>query len=315
MKLGLIFPGQGAQYVGMAADLAREHRVVRDTFAEANEALGFDLARLCFEGPDSELQLTENTQPAILTHSVAALRLLQSRGAIGAPFAAAGLSLGEYSALVTAGAFDFADAVRLVRRRGRFMQEAVPPGVGTMAAILGLDRADVDDCCRLSAAPDEIVEPANYNCPGQTVIAGHVPAVRRAVELCRERGARKAVVLPVSAPFHCSLLRPAGEALRAALAASPPRAAAVPVVANVDARYVRSPEEITAALVAQVSSAVRWEDCVRRLVNDGCDVFVEVGPGRTLAGFVKRIDRDVPCLNVDAAETLDETLRELERRR
>lgn len=310
-RFALIFPGQGAQYVGMAADLAREYPVVRQTFEEASDALGFDLARMCFEGPESDLQLTENTQPAILTHSVAALRLLASRGA-PSPAAAAGLSLGEYSALVAAGSFDFFDAVRLVRERGRYMQEAVPEGVGTMAAILGLDRPDVESCCAGASGGGEIVEPANYNCPGQTVIAGHVPAVHRAVERCKAAGAKKAVVLPVSAPFHCSLLRPAGERLAAALVELPPRDAGLPVVANVDAEYVRDSDDIVSALVAQVSSPVLWEDCVRRMVNDGCDCFLEVGPGKALSGFVKRIAREAKCLNVDGLDSLGHALRELE---
>lgn len=300
-KVAFVFPGQGAQYVGMGRDLAEQYPQFRRYFDEASEVLGFDLARLCFEGPEERLQETANTQPAILTVSVATLALLRERGL--EPDVVAGLSLGEYTALVAAGVLEFRQAVDLVRRRGIYMQEAVPLGEGTMAAILGLESQAVEEICR-QARDVGWVEPANYNCPGQVVIAGHVAAVEKAVRLAQEAGAARAVILPVSAPFHCKLLAPAGERLARDLQAVPLAPARIPVVANVTADYVREPEAIRELLIRQVSSPVRWEESVRRMMADGVDTFVEVGPGRTLSGFVRRIDRKLRVFNVEDNQSL-----------
>lgn len=303
-RLAFLFPGQGAQYVGMGADLAAAHPEARAVFAAADRVLGFPLSRLCFEGPAERLQETPITQPAILTASVAALRVLEARG--WRPEAAAGLSLGEYTALVAAGALDFEDAVALVHLRGRFMDEAVPAGRGAMVAVLGLAREQVEAVCREAAAaappPPEgggaVVEPVNYNCPGQVVIAGHAAAVALAADLARAAGARRVVPLAVSGPFHSRLMAPARERLAAALAQVPLRDARFPVVANATARYVRRAEEIRAALVAQVASPVLWEDSLRLLLADGYDRFLEVGPGTVLSGFLRRM---APGVRAEAA--------------
>lgn len=305
-KIAFVFPGQGAQYVGMGAELARLYPQFHRYFEEASEALGFNLARLCFEGPEETLKETANTQPAILTMSVAAMALLRENGIV--PQVVAGLSLGEYSALVTAGSLEFARAVRLVRQRGIFMQEAVPLGQGTMAAILGLSGEQVEAICQAARQGDEWVEPANYNCPGQVVVAGHVPAVQRAMDLALKVGAAKAVLLPVSAPFHCKLLAPAGEKLAAVLAEVPLADARIPVVANVTADYVQDAATIRELLIRQVSAPVLWEQSVRRMIADGVDTFIEVGPGRALSGFIKRIDRKVSVFNVEDAQSLGKVL-------
>jgi [acyl-carrier-protein] S-malonyltransferase len=277
----------------------------RATFAEADEALGFSLSRLCFEGPEAELELTANTQPAVLVTSVAAWRALESRGA--RPDWVAGHSLGEYSALVAAGALELKDAVVAVRHRGQYMQEAVPAGEGAMAAILGLELPSVAQACR-DAAQGQVVSSANMNAPGQVVIAGHRAAVDRAVEACRAAGARKAVRLAVSAPFHCALMAPAQQRLAIDLARLPFRNPAVPLVNNADARIVRSAEQCREGLVRQVSAPVRWQEGVELLARQGVTTFVEVGPGAVLSGLVNRIARGVKVAHVGDPASLEKTL-------
>jgi [acyl-carrier-protein] S-malonyltransferase len=302
MSVAFVFPGQGSQVVGMGKALFDAFPRSRAVFEEADAALGFALSRLCFEGPEAELQLTANTQPAILAASLAALRPLLARGA--RPDWVAGHSLGEYSAVVAAGAIGLADALRTVRRRGEYMQEAVPVGVGAMAAILGLDLPAIEDACR-EAAAGEVVSPANVNSAGQVVIAGHAAAVDRASELCRARGAKRAVRLPVSAPFHCALMKPAQDRLAPDLAALAFRDPEVPLVSNVDARIVREGDACRDGLVRQVSGAVRWQESVELLAREGVDVFVEVGPGTVLSGLVRKIAKGARVLNVDSPESLD----------
>jgi len=287
--IAFIFPGQGSQKVGMGRALADAFPICREAFAEADAALGEPLSRVIFDGPEERLTLTENTQPAILAVSVAATRLLASRGY--APSLVAGHSLGEYSANVAAGTFAFADAVRLVRRRGRYMQEAVPAGQGAMAAILGLDADAVAQACA-DAADGDVVSPANLNSAGQVVIAGSAAAVARAGERARALGARRVVPLPVSAPFHCALMKPAEERLAPELRALHTETPRVPVVANVDAELKRDAPAAVEALVAQISSPVRWEAVVRRLASEGVTTYVEVGPGTVLSGLVRKIHRD-----------------------
>src|SRR5256714_9114121 len=282
-RLAYVFPGQGSQSPGMGRELATEYTAARAVFAEADDALGFALSRLCFEGPADELQLTENTQPAILTTSIAALRALEAEGC-PAPDFVAGHSLGEYSALVAAGALSLATAVRTVRARGRYMQEAVPVGVGAMAAILGADAETVETACA-EAAQGEVCSPANINSPKQIVIAGNAGAVERAIELLKARRARKAIKLNVSAPFHCALMRPAQERLAADLAEIEFNDLRVPLVTNVDAVPIRKGSEARDALVRQVSAPVRWRESIERLVSEGVTTFVEVGPGKILTGL------------------------------
>ncbi len=297
--IAYVFPGQGSQYVGMGKALAEAFAVCRETFDEADEALGEPLSRLCFDGPSAELTLTANTQPAVLAVSVAIHRLLASRGLQAGMMA--GHSLGEYSAHVAAGTLSFADALRTVRRRGRYMQEAVPVGAGAMAAVLGLDAARVAQACE-EAAGGEVVSPANLNAPGQVVIAGAHDAVARAGARARELGARRVLPLPVSAPFHCALMRPAQVRLEPELRALVVSNPAVPVIANVDAEPKRDAAAAIDALVEQVSAPVRWEAVVRRLASCGAQRYVEVGPGAVLAGLIRKIDRRAAVVGVDTPD-------------
>jgi [acyl-carrier-protein] S-malonyltransferase len=299
--IAALFPGQGSQKVGMGRALADAFPICRDTFNEADAALGETLSRICFEGPEAELTLTENTQPAILAVSIAAYRLLASRGLT--PAFVAGHSLGEYSANVAAGTFAFADALAIVRRRGRYMQEAVPVGVGAMAAILGLDADAVARACE-EAAEGEIVSAANLNGAGQIVIAGAKDAVARAGERARALGAKRVIPLTVSAPFHCALMDPAAERLAPELRALDARDPRVPIVANVDAQPKRDARAAIAALIAQVSSPVQWEAVIRRLASEGVTTYVEVGPGTVLSGLVRKIHREATVLSVGGPDDI-----------
>ena len=308
--IAFVFPGQGAQKVGMGKSLADNMPLCREVFADADAALGESLSTLCFEGPADALQLTENTQPAILAMSVAVLRLVESRG-VRAAFAA-GHSLGEYSAHVAAGTLSFADALRTVRHRGRYMQEAVPVGEGAMAAILGLDADQVSTACAetMTSLPGRVVSAANLNAPGQVVIAGHADAVARASDRAKDLGAKRAIPLAVSAPFHCALMKPAEDRLAPELRALRTSDPKMPVVANVDAEPKRDARAAIDALIRQVSSPVRWEQVVRRLIAEGATTFVELGPGSVLAGLIKKIDRGVKTISVED-ETALEALMEL----
>jgi [acyl-carrier-protein] S-malonyltransferase len=309
-KIAFLFPGQGSQTVGMGRDLAERFPIAKQTFAEADDACGFALSKLCFEGPEDQLKLTENTQPAIMTVSIAALRVLAEHGI--QPALAAGHSLGEWSAHVAAGTLSFADAVRAVKARGRAMQQAVPAGQGAMAAILSLDPEKVSDAC-LAAAQDTglTVAAANFNSPGQTVISGAAAAVEKAAALCKERGARRALILPVSAPFHCALMQPAQEEVARVLAGLQLNDPKFPVAANVSGTMVTTADGARSALIEQVTGAVRWVDCIRTLVGAEAQLFVEVGPGKVLCGLLKQIDSEQKSLNVEDAASLEKALAEL----
>ena len=294
--IAFLFPGQGSQHAGMGKDLAENFPVARQVFEEANDALGVDLASLCFNGPEEDLKLTANTQPAILTTSIAALRVLETETGI-APNCAAGHSLGEYSALVCAGALNFADAVRIVRQRGTFMQEAVPVGTGAMAAILGLDKETLERVCQ-DAALGQVVSPANFNSAGQVVIAGNTEAVDRAMNLAKEHGAKRALPLPVSAPFHCSLMIPAGERLADVLADIKVGDMTVTVITNVEAAPNQDASRVCQLLVDQVSAPVLWEDTIACMIKLDVERYIEIGPGKVLAGLVKRMAKDSTIQNV-----------------
>jgi len=306
-KIAFVFPGQGAQYVGMGQELAENYPVANEVFENASKAIGYDMKELCFNSSADELKLTEKTQPSILTASIAAYKVLLEKGV--KPEAVAGLSLGEYAALVATGVLDFSDAVRVVRQRGKYMQDEVPAGVGGMAAILGLEGALVEEACKET---EGVVEPANYNCPGQLVIAGEVKAVELAADKCREKGAKKAVMLPVSAPFHTSMLKGAGVKLAEEFNGVSFSPMTYPVVANVTADYVASHEDVRGLLIDQVSSPVMWENSIKKMVEDGYNTFIEVGPGKALSKFIKKISRDVDIFNVEDIKSLEKTLEKLE---
>ena len=300
-NIAFIFPGQGSQYAGMGKELAANFRGAADLFAEADEALSFSLSRLCHEGPEEDLRLTANTQPAILTASVAALRVVQSETGL-IPTCLAGHSLGEYSALVASGALSLADAVRTVRSRGSFMQEAVPVGVGAMAAILSVEADVLAEIC-VEAAQGEVVSPANFNSPGQIVIAGHATAVNRAMEIAKGRGFRKSMLLPVSAPFHCSLMKPAADRLGEVLDRIEIAPLGQPVVTNVEALANSDIGRVRELLVTQVCAPVRWSHSVEEMIRLGVDSFVEIGPGKVLSGLVKRICKGTVTFNVEDLAT------------
>jgi [acyl-carrier-protein] S-malonyltransferase len=307
-SIAFLFPGQGSQAIGMSKDLAEKYPIARQTFEEADEALGHKLSQLCFEGPEDQLRLTEITQPAILTASVAAWRVVNENGL--KPRFVAGHSLGEYSAHVAAGTLSFADAVRSVRHRGKYMQEAVPVGVGTMAAILGMEFDKVAEVCR-DAAQGEVCEPANINSPEQIVISGHTAAVERATKLADDRGAKRAKVLPVSAPFHCSLMKPAQDRLAIDLSSMIFNKPTAGVACNVDAALLEDADRSRDALIRQVTGAVKWEQSMRLLIAHGVDTFVEIGPGKVLCGLMRQIDRSQKCLNVADEASLQKTLEQI----
>ena len=304
-KLAFVFPGQGAQKVGMGKDFFDNYDVAKKMFKEADEALGYSIMKMCFEGPEEDLKLTANTQPAILTISCIANEILKENGV--QPEITGGHSLGEYSALVAAGVLKFQDAVALVHKRGAYMQEAVPVGEGGMAAIIGVDREKIVEICQ-SVSAESPVQAVNFNCPGQIVIAGATRGVELAVEELKAAGAKKAVILPVSAPSHSTLLKPAAEKLAVELDKVTLSDARIPVVANVNAQVLTKAEDIKASLVAQAASPVLWEDCVAKMKEFGADVLLEAGPGKTLCGFNRRIDKSIKSLNVEDVESLEKSL-------
>jgi [acyl-carrier-protein] S-malonyltransferase len=299
--IAFIFPGQGSQHVGMGKELWDNFSAARQVFEEADDRLHFSISSLCFKGPEEALKLTENTQPAVLTTSIAALRILQTEKGITPQFTA-GHSLGEYSALIASGAIAFSDAVKIVRLRGKFMQEAVPVGEGAMAAVLGMEREEVEKLCE-EISSGEVLTPANFNCPGQIVIAGHTKAVERAIERIKQEG-KKAVLLPVSAPFHSPLMKPAGERLEKALEETSLSDLKIPVMTNVEAEVNTLKERVKGLLVAQVSSPVRWEESMRKMIEKGIEQVLEIGPGKVLSGLMKRIDQRIETGNLEDLRTL-----------
>jgi len=309
-KIAFLFPGQGSQAVGMGRELAERFPLAAETFAEADAALGFSLSHLCFDGPEEDLRLTENTQPAIMTVSIAAARVLAEHGVV--PVLAAGHSLGEWSAHVIAGTLSFADAVRSVKARGHAMQQAVPAGQGAMAAVLALDAAQVAEACAEAARETGLtVQAANLNSPNQTVISGAAAAVEKASALCKARGARRTVMLPVSAPFHCALMQPAQEEVARVLSGIAMHDPHIPVAANVTGGLVTTADATRDALIRQVTGTVRWVDCVQSLKAVGANLFIEVGPGKVLCGLLKQIEPELKALNVEDAASLEKTLAEL----
>lgn len=310
MSQVFVFPGQGSQYVGMGHELYQKYPEAREIFQQANEVLNFDLASLCFEGPEDKLNQTINTQPALLTVSAAAMSVLNSRGIKGK--IAAGHSLGEYSALVYAGVIEFSDAVLLVQLRGKYMQEAAPKGLGGMAAILGLNGDLVKDICLRACAGGDTVEAVNFNCPGQVVIAGTESGLHRAMELAKEAGARRCIPLNVSGPFHSSFMRPAAEKLAETMEKIVFSKPNIPVVSNVTADYVSTALEAKQKLIEQVYSAVRWEESIHRMYKDGHNSFIEVGPGKVLGGLIKKTVKDINVYNVEDSVSLEKVLAHLE---
>ncbi len=308
-ELGFVFPGQGSQKVGMLAEMASEYPVVEETFAEASSVLGYDLWELVQTGPQEELNLTERTQPMLLTASVALWRIWEQKGG-AKPALMAGHSLGEWSALVCSGVVAFADAVKLVQLRGKYMQQAVPAGEGAMAAIIGLEDDAINQACS-AAAQGEVVAAVNFNSPGQVVIAGHAGAVERAIEACKEAGAKRAMPLPVSAPFHTSLMKPAADNLAEQIQATNFSAPQIPVVHNVNAKTEADPEHIKALMIEQIYTPVLWVDCTRALVDAGIGKLVECGPGKVLSGLCRRIDKSLAAYATETPSDLDSALSEL----
>ncbi len=305
MKIAFLFPGQGSQYVGMAKEFIEQFAESKEIFDIASAVLGYDLAQLCTQGPAETLNLTVHTQPAILAASIAILQPLERRGLEAS--AAAGHSLGEYTAITAAGGFALKDAVMLAQKRGQYMQEAVPEGSGLMAAILGMDRQDVEKTC-LEAAKNGIVAPANYNSPGQIVIAGERSAVEKAMEIAKAGGAKKVIPLAVSVPSHCAMMKKAGERLAEYLANIEFNDLSIPIVNNADAKFLQQASELRPSLIRQISSPLYWEDSIRTLTADGYDTFIEIGPGKVLAGLAKRIERNARVLNVEDPKSMNETL-------